>query len=87
MSLRIHRPPEETGQRIVEAIRERLDDAEVTVNGVGGHFDIRVVSKHFEGKNTLAKQRLVYQAIAPLMAGDQAPVHAVDRLETLTPQS
>ena len=41
---------------------------------MGGHFEIRVVSKHFEGKNTLAKQRLVYKALGDLM---QAKVHAL----------
>ena len=35
------------------------------------------------GKGTLAKQRLVFSAIAHLMKGDDAPVHAIDELETL----
>ena len=70
-----------------EAILEALPDAEIEVSGGGGHFAIRVVSPEFEGKNTLAKQRLVYGAIAHLMKGDEAPVHAVDRLETLVPDS
>ncbi|MFZ6184907.1 hypothetical protein [Nannocystis pusilla] len=32
-----------------------------------------------------AQQRLVYGAIAHLMAGDMAPVHAVDSLRTIVP--
>jgi acid stress-induced BolA-like protein IbaG/YrbA len=43
------------------------------------------MSAAFEGKNTLAKQRMVYAAITHLMTGDSAPVHAVDRLETTLP--
>ena len=70
---------------IKKAIVEAIPDALVHVEGGGGHFAIAVVSKEFEGKRTLGKQRLVYQAIAPLMAGDAAPVHAVDTLQTLTP--
>jgi stress-induced morphogen len=55
------------------------------VRGSGGHFEIRVVSASFAGKNTLAKQRLVFSAIAHLMKGDGAPVHAIDKLETVAP--
>ncbi len=85
MALQIHPPPKEVIQEIREAIEATLDDAEVEVTGAAGHFEIRVVSQAFEGKNTLAKQRLVYSAIAPLMKGDAAPVHAIDRLETVVP--
>jgi acid stress-induced BolA-like protein IbaG/YrbA len=71
---------------IEEHIRDAIDDARVEVRGGagGGHFEITVRSMVFEGKNRLQKQRLVLKAIAPLMAGDAAPVHAVDKLETLT---
>ena len=85
MSVQINRPPAETAERIKAAIEDAIPGAEVEASGMGGHFEIRVVSQQFEGKNTLAKQRLVYSAIAPLMKGEGAPVHAVDRLETVTP--
>ncbi len=67
---------------IVEALGE---DATAEVHGTGGHFTVRAVSGVFEGKGLLAKQRLVMRALAPFMAGDDAPVHAIDHLETLTP--
>ncbi len=86
MPLQIHAPPSETIEKIRAAILAAIADAEVEVDGGGGHFAIRVTSSQFAGKNTLAKQRLVYSAIAPLMKGDAAPVHAVDRLETIVPQ-
>ena len=85
MPLRINRPPDETVARIKEAILSAIEDAEVEAQGMGGHFEIRVVSPVFAGKTTLQKHRLVLGAIATLMAGDSAPVHAVDRLEALTP--
>ena len=72
-------------EQIKERILEAIPDAEIEVEGAGGHFTIAVTSTAFEGKRLLAKQRLVYSAIAPLMAGDSAPVHAVDRLITNTP--
>jgi acid stress-induced BolA-like protein IbaG/YrbA len=85
MPLQIAPPPRETVARIEDAIRAALPGCEVSARGSGGHFEIRVVSAAFAGKRTLEKQRLVYAAIAHLMQGDAAPVHAVDKLETLTP--
>jgi acid stress-induced BolA-like protein IbaG/YrbA len=85
MALQIHAPPREIVTRIEEAIRAALPGCEVSASGAAGHFEIRVVSAAFAGKRTLEKQRLVYAAIAPLMQGDAAPVHAIDKLETLTP--
>ena len=70
---------------IHDAISQALPGAVVSVDGGGGHFTIDVVSQQFEGKSMVAKQRLVYRAIAPLMAGDRAPVHAVDKLTTRLP--
>ncbi|REJ79648.1 MAG: hypothetical protein DWQ36_24555 [Acidobacteria bacterium] len=52
---------------------------------MGGHFEIRVVAAQFSGKNTLAKHRMVLGAIAHLMEGDAAPVHAVDKIEAVAP--
>ncbi|MEC9072509.1 MAG: BolA family protein [Myxococcota bacterium] len=79
-----------TGGTLTDAVRaaiiEAIPEAEVEVNGSGGHFTIRVVSSIFEGKSMLQKQRLVMKAVAPFMAGDDAPVHAIDNLQTLLPE-
>ena len=56
--------------------------AEVTDNG-GRHFALVVRSASFEGKRSLEKQRAVYAAITHLMGGDDAPVHAIDTMQTL----
>jgi len=85
MPLQISPPAAETIQRIRSAILETLPTATVEVSGSGGHFQIRVVSGAFEGENTLRRQRRVYAAIASLMKGNDAPVHAVDHLETVVP--
>ena len=85
MALQIHAPPDEVIEKIRAAISGALPCDSLDVRGSGGHFEIRVVSSEFAGKNTLAKQRLVFSAIASLMKGDGAPVHAIDKLETLTP--
>jgi acid stress-induced BolA-like protein IbaG/YrbA len=74
---------------VIEAIRTAIEskvpDSKAEVNGGGGHFNIVVTSPVFAGKNMLESQRLVYSAIAHLMKGDLAPVHAVDSLKTKVP--
>jgi len=72
-------------EAIRAAIVRDIPDAVVQVQGSGGHFVIEVTSAVFEGKSLLNKQRVVYRAIKELMAGDAAPVHAVDSLITKLP--
>ena len=72
-------------EQVKTAIEQAIDGSTATVRGGGGHFEIEVVSEHFAGKRILEQQRLVYSAIAHLMAGDAAPVHAVDRMVCKTP--
>ncbi len=67
---------------IRDAIAAAIADARVEVSGGGGHYVIAVTAGAFAGKSTLESHRLVYSAIAHLMKGDGAPVHAVDSLTT-----
>jgi acid stress-induced BolA-like protein IbaG/YrbA len=68
-----------------EAIESKIPSSKAEVSGAGGHFTIEVVSTAFAGLGMLESQRLVYGAIAHLMKGDLAPVHAVDKLKTRVP--
>lgn len=71
---------------IRRALEQAIPDAqEIAVGGGGGHYTISVTAKVFEGKNRVQKQRLVLGAIAHLMKGEGAPVHAVDKVETNIP--
>ena len=72
-------------QALRESIESKIPDSKADVSGAGGHFTIEVVSPAFAGLGMLESQRLVYSAIAHLMKGDLAPVHAVDKLKTRTP--
>ncbi len=76
---------------VVDALREAIEreilDSRAEVSGGGGHFTIEVTSPAFAGKSMLESQRMVYGAIAHLMKGELAPVHAVDRLITRTPST
>jgi len=78
-------PCSELCEMMHQQIAEAIPGADIQVTGNGGHFEIKVVSTEFEGLNTLKKQRLVYGAIKELMAGDNAPVHAIDRMVTEVP--
>jgi acid stress-induced BolA-like protein IbaG/YrbA len=72
-------------QALREAIESKIPSSKADVSGSGGHYTIEVVSTAFAGLGMLDSQRLVYSAIAHLMQGDLAPVHAVDKLKTRVP--
>jgi stress-induced morphogen len=77
---------EHIAKQLHEAVAAKLPDATIEVTiGSPGHFSIAVTSTAFAGKTPVAKQRLVYSAISHLMAGDTAPVHAIDKLITRDP--
>jgi BolA family transcriptional regulator, general stress-responsive regulator len=46
-----------------------------------GHFGVRIVSDRFEGVKPLARHRMIYAALGPLMETD---IHALS-LEALSP--
>lgn len=63
------------------ALAEGIPDAaSIDVSGDGRHFNIKVVAPCFEGLSTLERHRKVLSAIKELMAGDDAPVHAIDSI-------
>jgi acid stress-induced BolA-like protein IbaG/YrbA len=67
-----------------QAIETAISGSTAEVSGGGGHFSLVVTASVFAGKGMLESQRLVYSAIAHLMKGDMAPVHAIDSLKTKT---
>ena len=78
--------PETIAQQMREKIEAALPGAQVEVRPQGpGHFEVSVRSDAFEGKNRVKQQQLVYGAIADMMSGKDAPVHAIDRMECLIP--
>jgi acid stress-induced BolA-like protein IbaG/YrbA len=81
-------PPEPTAllDELRRALATALPDAAVEVEaGSPGHFSLSVVSATFAGLPRVRQQQQVYAAIAHLMAGNAAPVHAIDQLVTRTP--
>lgn len=76
---------EDLTEHIRHVIEAAIPGARAQVSGGDGHFRIAVTAAAFAGKSLLEKQRLVYSAIAGLMRGDNAPIHAVDQLITSLP--
>ena len=72
--------------RMHAAIEKAIPNAQIEIDRNGSHFSVRVVAGDFAGKTLVQKQRMVYSAIKPFMAGNDAPVHAIDKLETLLPE-
>ncbi|HUI25967.1 MAG TPA: BolA/IbaG family iron-sulfur metabolism protein [Candidatus Kryptonia bacterium] len=86
MPLPILNPNVDLAETLRAAIAAAIPTAVVEVAaGSPGHFQIRVTSEIFKGRTMLQQQQLVYGAIAHLMTGDGAPVHAIDRLQTVVP--
>jgi BolA protein len=58
---------------------ELLDESEKHTGhdgakGGGGHFRLTIVSRRFAGKDKLARHRMIYEALGPLMQRD---IHAL----------
>ena len=70
----------EQGLAVLEPSRlEIVDDSfrhagHEGAKGGGGHYSLTIVSPQFAGKNTLARHRMIYTALAPMM---QAQIHAL----------
>jgi stress-induced morphogen len=85
MALRILNSSVDT-EPLVREMRERIErelpGAVARVRAASaGHFEIEVECAAFAGNPRVRQHQMVYAAIAPLMTGDSAPVHAVDKLD------
>jgi stress-induced morphogen len=85
MALKILSSPSDPGslaEQLRSAIETALAGARARVRAASpGHFEIEVAWDGFAGKSKLAQHQMVYRAITPLLSGDDAPVHAIDRLD------
>lgn len=81
-----HHPSRYAGPDLPGHIRSvleaQLPGSRAEVAGGGGHFTISVVSAGFAGKSLLEQQRMVLVALGDLLKGEDAPIHAVDKLTT-----
>lgn len=70
-----------TPKDIEHWIEQNLVDSRARATGDGRHFEAIVVCPKFEGKNTLQRHRMVYNALGDRMVED---IHALS-LKTYTP--
>ena len=98
--------PSETRMNVARSIEEKLSSLQPSrleltdesalhaghegAKGGGGHYRLTIVSRQFSGKNTVARHRMIYAALAPMM---QQQIHALairayapDETETISPQ-
>ena len=77
----------DTPEVIVSRLREHLSAESVEIEdqshlhaghagaaGGGGHYEVTIVASCFKGLNTLARHRLVYEAVGDLMKNE---IHAL----------
>ena len=84
MALNVLNSPADLCAQMRAAIEQAIPGATAEVlAGSPGHFQIRVTAAAFAGTSMVAQQQMVYAAIAHLMRGADAPVHAIDRLQTV----
>ena len=77
---------EPVAQELQQRIERELPGARARVRATAtGHFEIEVECADFAGKPRVRQHQMVYAAIAPLLAGDAAPVHAIDKLDCRLP--
>ena len=78
--------PEEIAGKLEAAIVGSIPGSEIEVTPRGtGHFEIAVTSAAFAGQSRVKQHQLVYGAITSLMSGQNAPVHAIDKLDCRVP--
>lgn len=70
-----------TPEQLKTWIEAGFDNASVTVDGDGHHFEAVIVAAEFEGKSRIQRHQLVYAALGDKM---KAEVHALS-MKTLTP--
>ncbi|HEX7387469.1 MAG TPA: BolA/IbaG family iron-sulfur metabolism protein [Castellaniella sp.] len=70
-----------TPEQVHQYIAEHLACEHLEVQGDGAHFQALIVSIAFEGKRTVARHQVVYQALGERMREE---IHALS-MRTLTP--
>lgn len=73
---------------IESRLRAAFPDATIEINdlaGDGNHYAARIVAEAFRGKNRVQQTRMVNAALADILKGSDAPLHAL-AIETAIPE-
>lgn len=70
---------------IKSRIEKSILNAQAEVLSAGNrHYSLTVTADSFNGLTQVKQHQLVYAAIKDLMAGDDAPIHAIDKMDIQT---
>ncbi len=70
-----------TPEMISDWLQQAFPEAKINVEGDGRHFEAYIVGSSFAGKNTLARHRMVYEALGDKM---DEQIHALS-IKAVTP--
>ncbi len=69
--------------KIKQRISSAIPDSEAVVRLASDrHYEISVISESFNNQSQVKQHQRVYAAISDLMSGENAPIHAIDRMLT-----
>ncbi len=73
--------PSNISAEIKQRIETALPGAQVEINSASDrHYEISIISESFEGLSQVKQHQLVYSTITDLMDGNDAPIHAIDKM-------
>ena len=76
---------EDLSTDIQQRIETKIPNAQVQViQGSDKHYALIVISETFAGMSQVKQHQLVYSAITDLMTGNDAPIHAIDKMDLRT---
>ena len=74
--------PSDLTDKIKQRIETAIPNAQVDVMAGGDrHYALKVISESFNGLSQVKQHQLVYATIKDLMSGDDAPIHAIDKMD------
>jgi acid stress-induced BolA-like protein IbaG/YrbA len=74
--------PSDLTDNIKQRIETAIPNAQVDVMAGGDrHYALKVISESFDGLSQVKQHQLVYAAIKDLMSGDDALIHAIDKMD------
>lgn len=74
--------PSDLTDTIKQRIETAIPNAQVEVMPGGDrHYALKVISESFDNLTQVKQHQLVYAAITDLMSGNDAPIHAIDKMD------
>ncbi len=73
--------PSDISSEIKQCIEQSIANSQAEVLcGGNRHYSLTIISNTFAGLSQVKQHQLVYATIKDLMAGGDAPIHAIDQM-------